>query len=205
MPVSVKKLDTSELGAILRQQLGGDSDLGVMATPLCDEYLRSTLQGLLNTNSGMNSSNPPSSPLTTVQIDTSSVVGGGAATANGLSSGPNTNYYYVNFILRDLVMSGRFILPSITASNDSFPRDLEAYFRLRIDAIEKKFNPKMLSILFNYISASHNGVTEMELIDLLSCNNELFTEFYTDSNLPSILKFPVSYWIMLKFQLGLLI
>lgn len=73
------------------------------------------------------------------------------------------------------------------------------------DAIEKKFNPKMLSIIFNYISASHNGVTEMELVDLLSCNNEFFTEFYTDSSLPSVLRFPTALWIILKFHLGWLI
>lgn len=60
----------------------------------------------------------------------------------------------------------------------------------------------MLSIIFNYISASHNGVTEMELVDLVSCNNDFFTEFYTEANLPSILRFPNAYWIMLKFHLG---
>lgn len=63
----------------------------------------------------------------------------------------------------------------------------------------------MISCIFNYITAAHNGITEMEIIDLLSCNNEFFTEFYSSSDLPLILRFPATLWLLVKFHLGSLI
>ena len=60
----------------------------------------------------------------------------------------------------------------------------------------------MLRIIFNYITASHYGLTEMEIIDLLSCNNDFFTEYYSSTELPPILRFPISLWLLVKYQLG---
>lgn len=60
----------------------------------------------------------------------------------------------------------------------------------------------MISCVCNYITAAHNGITEMELMDLLSCNNEFFSEFYESTELPSILRFPISLWILIKHHLG---
>ena len=71
-----------------------------------------------------------------------------------------------------------------------------------LEIIENKFNNKMISLIFNYITAAHNGITEMELIDLLSCNNEFFTEYYTCVELPNILRFPINLWLLVKYHLG---
>ena len=60
----------------------------------------------------------------------------------------------------------------------------------------------MVTSIFNYITAAHNGITEMELLDLLSCNNEFFSDFYSDVDLPPILRFPTSLWIFVKSHLG---
>ena len=60
----------------------------------------------------------------------------------------------------------------------------------------------MLGCIYNYITAAHNGITEVELLDLLSCNNEFFSEFYSNTELPSILRFPIYLWILIKNNLG---
>jgi NACHT domain- and WD repeat-containing protein len=74
-----------------------------------------------------------------------------------------------------------------------------------LDSLEEKFNSKILSLIFNYITAAHNGISEMELLDLLSCNNDFFTEYYSARDLPVILRFPIALWILVKSYLGGLI
>jgi hypothetical protein len=71
------------------------------------------------------------------------------------------------------------------------------------DQLEKKFKSKTLCSVLNYITASHNGVTEMELVDLLSCNNEFFSDYYDGFGLPAILRFPTYLWLLIKYQLGM--
>jgi hypothetical protein len=60
----------------------------------------------------------------------------------------------------------------------------------------------MLRIIFNYITASHHGLTEMEIVDLLSCSNDFFIEYYSNTDLPAILRFPIALWLVVKHQLG---
>lgn len=60
----------------------------------------------------------------------------------------------------------------------------------------------MLRIMFNYITASHHGLTEMEIVDLLSCSNDFFIEYYSNTDLPAILRFPIALWLVVKHQLG---
>jgi hypothetical protein len=64
------------------------------------------------------------------------------------------------------------------------------------------FNPKIVSYIFNYLTAAHNGLTEMELIDILSCNNDFFFDYYTHLRLPINLRFPIALWLFIKHELG---
>ncbi|CAF0993322.1 unnamed protein product [Adineta steineri] len=46
-----------------------------------------------------------------------------------------------------------------------------------------------------------NPLSEIELLDILSCNNEFFLEYYS-KDLPKYLRFPPSLWIAIKYMLG---
>ncbi|CAF1059295.1 unnamed protein product [Didymodactylos carnosus] len=70
-----------------------------------------------------------------------------------------------------------------------------------IDRCEQKFNSKICSFIFNYISASQMAMAEVELLDILSCNNEFFLELYSKDVLPKHLRFPPSLWLAVKNEL----
>ena len=69
------------------------------------------------------------------------------------------------------------------------------------DHCEEKFGPKICSFIFNYISSSQSAISEIELLDILSCNNEFFLEYFP-KDLPKYLRFPPSLWIAIKYVLG---
>ena len=69
------------------------------------------------------------------------------------------------------------------------------------DHCEQKFGRKICSFIFNYISSSQSAIAEIELLDILSCNNEFFLE-YCQKDLPKHLRFPPSLWIAVKYILG---
>jgi len=69
------------------------------------------------------------------------------------------------------------------------------------DHCERKFGPSICSSIFNYISSSQSAIHELELIDILSCNNEFFFEYF-QKDLPKHLRFPPSLWIAVKSILG---
>ena len=71
-----------------------------------------------------------------------------------------------------------------------------------VEILEKRFNMRMLTCVLNYITSAKNGLTALELIDLLSCNNEFFADFYMGSELPATLRFPIAYWLLIKLHLG---
>lgn len=106
---------------------------------------------------------------------------------------------YLNFLLKQ--MQKTIDLKSFLTS-DTIPRDIDALFKYVIDKLEKTFNSKILSFVFNYLTAAHNGLTEMELIDILSCNNDFFFDYYTHLHLPNNLRFPISLWVFIKHELG---
>ncbi|CAF0782326.1 unnamed protein product [Adineta ricciae] len=82
-------------------------------------------------------------------------------------------------------------------TNLSLDDVLNAY----IDYCEQRFGLKICSYIFNYISSSQAAISEIELLDILSCNNELFLEYFP-RDLPKYLRFPPSLWIAIKHVLG---
>ncbi len=76
------------------------------------------------------------------------------------------------------------------------------YFVLSFkDHCERKFGPKICAYIFNYISSSQSAIHELELLDILSCNNEFFFEYF-QKDLPKYLRFPPSLWTAVKYTLG---
>ena len=74
-------------------------------------------------------------------------------------------------------------------------------FCVMTDYCEQRFGPKICLYVFNYISSSQAAISEVELLDILSCNNELFLEYFPQ-DLPKYLRFPPSLWIAIKHVLG---
>jgi len=69
------------------------------------------------------------------------------------------------------------------------------------DHCERKFGPKICAFIFNYISSSQSAINELELLDILSSNNDFFIEYF-QKDLPKRLRFPPSLWIAIKYTLG---
>ena len=67
--------------------------------------------------------------------------------------------------------------------------------------MEKKVGAELAGYVSGYISAAHFGVTEMELLDLLSCNNEALL-LALPPDMMSMLRFPHWYWLAIKNYIG---
>jgi hypothetical protein len=92
------------------------------------------------------------------------------------------------------------ILNTYIGKNSSF-RIYYFLFFVLLDYCEEKFGSKICSFIFNYISSSQSVISEIELLDILSCNNEFFLEYFP-KDLPKYLRFPPSLWIAFKYILG---
>jgi hypothetical protein len=70
-----------------------------------------------------------------------------------------------------------------------------------LDHCEQKFGVHICAFIFNYISSCQSAIHEVELLDVLSCNNEFFLEYFPN-DFPKHLRFPSSLWIAVKYVLG---
>jgi hypothetical protein len=122
--------------------------------------------------------------------------------ANNSSEAQINNFPYLNFVIKEITSNRSNLDLRKVFVEDRYPKNLESFILFRISNLEKKFNAKLLSFVFNYITASHNGITELELLDLLSCNNDFFTDYYSNKELPSMLRFPLAVWLLIKYQLS---
>ncbi|CAF0919781.1 unnamed protein product [Rotaria sordida] len=109
---------------------------------------------------------------------------------------------YIYYLLRLILNESYFSCLSqqkkqLNLTNLNIDEILNAY----IDHCEQKFGRKICSFIFNYISSSQSAIAEIELLDILSCNNEFFLEYFP-KDLPKHLRFPPSLWIAIKYILG---
>lgn len=116
-PAQVRKVDAAELAASMRQCADAAffiSSPMMVSTTLSDEYIRTILQAVLQASPNALSANP----------------GNISATLN--------QYYYLNFLMCDLIDAGRFISSQSLASGESgapFPKDLESYLKIRLGTL----------------------------------------------------------------------
>lgn len=131
MPIQVRKLDLTEFSASIRAQTAVNRQFAaagaVASSHISDEYLRSILQSLLANQPNMGGG----------LIDGLTMNPSSNATNNNGSSSSSANacYYYLNFLIRDLLMCGKFIAPS----SESFPKDIETYLKCRIGELKCLF------------------------------------------------------------------
>jgi hypothetical protein len=123
---------------------------------------------------------------------------------SNISLEDKNSFFFLRLLLKEVINANRLNnnLSEMLLHPQRFPKDLDAFLNLKLDALESKFNTEMLKCIFSYLTGAHNGLTEMELIDFLSCNNEFFTQYYADMELPALLRFPLFQWLLIKYQLG---
>ncbi|CAF1269382.1 unnamed protein product [Adineta steineri] len=107
-------------------------------------------------------------------------------------------FYILRLILNESYLDYLSLEKKKVASIDF---NLDNILNNYIDHCEQKFGSKICSFIFNYISSSQSAISEIELLDILSCNNEFFLEYYS-KDLPKYLRFPPSLWIAIKYMLG---
>ncbi|UJR10356.1 hypothetical protein I4U23_014561 [Adineta vaga] len=107
-------------------------------------------------------------------------------------------FYLLRLILNETYLN---YLSQERKKFDSINFHLDEILNAYIDHCEQKFGPKICSFIFNYISSSQSAISEIELLDILSCNNEFFLEYFP-RDLPKYLRFPPSLWIAIKHVLG---
>ena len=63
------------------------------------------------------------------------------------------------------------------------------------------FGKKLVSIVIGYLVSGYHGVSESEMLDLLSCNNEALLLSYS-RDMPCVLRFPIVLWQQMYQCLG---
>lgn len=107
---------------------------------------------------------------------------------------------YLNLLLKTI---GKCRSIKVLFSHFNGLKDIDSLIKYNIRNLENIFNYKIVYFIANYLNASHNGLTEIELIDVLSCNNEFFFEYYSHLNFPRCLRFPQLLWIYFKNEFDL--
>ncbi|XP_077999411.1 NACHT domain- and WD repeat-containing protein 1-like [Glandiceps talaboti] len=98
-----------------------------------------------------------------------------------------------------LCQETRFVSPS---GNGREPLSSSADAIIRIfQHMEEKYGSLVVQHTMRYLTATNHGITEIELLDLLSCNDEIINTVYPHY-LPSILRFPHRIWAGIKYDLG---
>ena len=87
----------------------------------------------------------------------------------------------------------------------SLPESVEDAIVRRLDRLERKYGALMIGNIARYISSASCGLSEMELLDVLSCNTEVLElAGQTDWGAP-ILRFPYSLWHEIRNDFGELV
>src|SRR5262249_27209701 len=74
---------------------------------------------------------------------------------------------------------------------------LVEYLLLRL---EKRFDRESMAAICSYLECAQNGLTETELLDLLSCNREVTESVGGDAG--KVKRFPSMLWIRIKHDLS---
>ncbi|CAH1794783.1 unnamed protein product [Owenia fusiformis] len=106
-------------------------------------------------------------------------------------------------ILPVIVFDVAKTLHSSTATID-IGRGMDDVLNKRFEALEKRYTVEIIAPLCRYIACSNMGVTELEIIDIMSCTNESILAFH-GPKLPVVLRFPYSTWSDIRHDLGIML
>lgn len=83
------------------------------------------------------------------------------------------------------------------------PDSLEDLINDRFKMLEATLGHTFISHSLRYLCSAHHGLSEMEMLDLLSCNNHIMLEILPQQQLQTgQIRFPVAIWLRLKKMLG---
>ena len=77
----------------------------------------------------------------------------------------------------------------------------EALINWIFDYVEDQYGHTVISTTAQYISGSKLGLSELEMLDILSCNNDVMSSYVHDEG-GMLLRFPSSVWIDVRQSLG---
>lgn len=78
---------------------------------------------------------------------------------------------------------------------------LEKLVLARFKRIESIYGKEIIGQIMCYLTSSHKGITELELLDILSCNNDIMLSVLSLDSL-SFLRFPLDIWNDIRNELG---
>ncbi|XP_061166036.1 protein qui-1-like [Saccostrea echinata] len=88
--------------------------------------------------------------------------------------------------------------------NNHFPISNEEIVHKHLDQLEFTFGTELVEAMCRYFTLSNFGLSESELLDILSCNNDVILSVLRYSN-SEVFRFPWFLWIYLKSEIGLLL
>ena len=81
------------------------------------------------------------------------------------------------------------------------PLSIEDFVSRRMESMEREFGSVVISAISRYLLAANHGLSEMEMLDLLSCNNDVMPWVITVNN-QTIIRFPYILWCQIKRRFG---
>lgn len=81
------------------------------------------------------------------------------------------------------------------------PSTLEKLVLARFKRIESIYGKDIIGHIMRYLTSSYKGITELELLDILSCNNDIMLSVLSLDSL-SFLRFPLDIWNEIRSELG---
>ena len=84
------------------------------------------------------------------------------------------------------------------------PKTANEAIRALFRQLEKRFGEKLISSCLGYITVMTGGITEVELEDLLSCNDDVLNEVFMYHNppVPGVIRIPSLLWARIRHSLG---
>ncbi|EDV19527.1 uncharacterized protein TRIADDRAFT_6104, partial [Trichoplax adhaerens] len=86
-------------------------------------------------------------------------------------------------------------------SNCNIPTAMNELIAIIIENLEKKYGKILMQRLLIYITLSRKGLTEAELEDILSCDDEVLRAVYPNRE-PTVHRIPTLLWIRVRNELS---
>jgi hypothetical protein len=91
--------------------------------------------------------------------------------------------------------------PDLTQSAAVLGNSIESVISSRLAFLEERYGVMTTLAVLRYLTASPSGITELELLDVLSCNNAVMVHVINVTTAEQI-RFPYVTWLRIKLELG---